>query len=33
MWNIERGIEFDGIRISLTDPDQFEKYIEEKKVP
>ena len=33
MWNIERGIEFDGIRISLTDPDQFEKYIEEKKDP
>jgi endonuclease/exonuclease/phosphatase family metal-dependent hydrolase len=33
MWNIERGIEFDGIRISLTEPDQFEKYIEEKKGP
>jgi hypothetical protein len=23
MWNIERGIGFDGIRISLTDPDQL----------
>jgi endonuclease/exonuclease/phosphatase family metal-dependent hydrolase len=33
MWNIERGIEFDGIRISLTDSDQFGKYIEEKKDP
>jgi endonuclease/exonuclease/phosphatase family metal-dependent hydrolase len=32
-WNIERGIQFDGIRISLTEPDQFEKYIEEKKDP
>jgi endonuclease/exonuclease/phosphatase family metal-dependent hydrolase len=31
MWNIERGIEFDGIRISLTEPDKFEKYIKEKK--
>lgn len=33
MWNIERGIEFDGIRISLTEPDKFGKYIEEKKGP
>jgi endonuclease/exonuclease/phosphatase family metal-dependent hydrolase len=33
MWNIERGIEFDGIRISLTEPDKFGKYIEEKKDP
>lgn len=33
MWNIERGIEFDGIRISLTEPDKFGKYIEEKKNP
>ncbi len=31
MWNIERGIEFDGIRISLTEPEKFGKYIEEKK--
>ena len=31
MWNIERGIEFDGIRTSLTEPDKFGKYIEEKK--
>jgi endonuclease/exonuclease/phosphatase family metal-dependent hydrolase len=30
-WNIERGIEFDGIRISLTEPDKFEAYIQEKK--
>jgi hypothetical protein len=30
-WNIERGIEFDGIRISLTEPDKFEAYIHEKK--
>jgi len=33
MWNIERGIEFDGIRISLTEQDQFEKYIDGKKDP
>jgi hypothetical protein len=33
MWNIERGIEFDGIRISLTEPEKFGKYIEEKKDP
>jgi endonuclease/exonuclease/phosphatase family metal-dependent hydrolase len=33
MWNIERGIEFDGIRISLAEPDKFRKYIEEKKDP
>jgi endonuclease/exonuclease/phosphatase family metal-dependent hydrolase len=32
-WNIERGIEFDGIRISLTEPDKFEAYIQEKKDP
>src|SRR5579862_7292552 len=31
MWNIERGIMFDGIRISLTEPEKFGKYIEEKK--
>jgi endonuclease/exonuclease/phosphatase family metal-dependent hydrolase len=33
MWNIERGIEFDGIRISVTKPDKFETYIEQKKDP
>src|SRR5580693_1985344 len=32
-WNIERGIEFDGIRISLTEPDKFGTYIESKKDP
>jgi endonuclease/exonuclease/phosphatase family metal-dependent hydrolase len=32
-WNIERGIEFDGIRISLSEPDKFEAYIQEKKDP
>jgi endonuclease/exonuclease/phosphatase family metal-dependent hydrolase len=31
MWNIERGIYFDGIRISLADPDKFENYIQQKK--
>lgn len=33
MWNIERGIQFDGIRTSLTEPDKFGAYIEEKKGP
>jgi len=32
-WNIERGIQFDGIRTSLTEPDKFEAYIQEKKDP
>jgi endonuclease/exonuclease/phosphatase family metal-dependent hydrolase len=32
-WNIERGIEFDGIRISLSEPDKFEAYIQEKRDP
>jgi endonuclease/exonuclease/phosphatase family metal-dependent hydrolase len=32
-WNIERGIEFDGIRTSLTEPDKFEEYIQKKKDP
>jgi hypothetical protein len=32
-WNIERGIEFDGIRISLTEPDKFEASIQEEKDP
>jgi endonuclease/exonuclease/phosphatase family metal-dependent hydrolase len=33
MWNIERGIQLDGITIALTEPDKFGKYIEEKKDP
>jgi endonuclease/exonuclease/phosphatase family metal-dependent hydrolase len=33
MWNIERGIELDGITIALTQGDKFGKYIEEKKDP
>jgi endonuclease/exonuclease/phosphatase family metal-dependent hydrolase len=33
MWNIERGIELDGIKIALTEPDKFGKYMEEKKDP
>ncbi len=31
MWNIERGIMFDGIRIGLTEPETFLQYIKEKK--
>ena len=31
MWNIERGNELDGIKIALTEPDKFGKYINEKK--
>jgi len=33
MWNIERGLEFEGIRIALTEPDKFGKFIEENKDP
>ncbi|MGA7964061.1 MAG: endonuclease/exonuclease/phosphatase family protein [Candidatus Acidiferrales bacterium] len=33
MWNIERGIEFDGIRTSLAEPDKFDAYIQVKKDP
>jgi endonuclease/exonuclease/phosphatase family metal-dependent hydrolase len=33
MWNIERGIEFDGIRTSLTEQNKFGTYIEQKKDP
>jgi endonuclease/exonuclease/phosphatase family metal-dependent hydrolase len=33
MWNIERGVELDGILISLTEPDKFGKYIDEKRDP
>src|SRR5579871_5462627 len=32
-WNIERGIELDGIKVALTNPDQFDKVIAEKKDP
>jgi endonuclease/exonuclease/phosphatase family metal-dependent hydrolase len=32
-WNIERGIEFEGIRTALTEPDNFRKFIDEKKDP
>src|SRR5271156_2715224 len=32
-WNIERGIEFDGIRTALTEQDKFGKFIDEKKDP
>jgi endonuclease/exonuclease/phosphatase family metal-dependent hydrolase len=31
MWNVERGVALDGIKIALTEPDKFGKYIEEKK--
>ncbi len=31
MWNIERGIQFGGIRTSLAEPDKFEAYIQKKK--
>jgi endonuclease/exonuclease/phosphatase family metal-dependent hydrolase len=33
MWNIERGIELEGIKIALTEPDKFGKYIQEKRDP
>jgi len=33
MWNIERGIEFDGIRISLAEQGKFATHIEQKKDP
>ena len=33
MWNIERGIEFDGIRNSMSEQDKFGEYIEQKKDP
>jgi hypothetical protein len=33
MWNIERGIYLDGIKIALTQPDKFGSYIDEKKDP
>ncbi|HKM66359.1 MAG TPA: endonuclease/exonuclease/phosphatase family protein [Candidatus Acidoferrum sp.] len=31
MWNIERGIMFDGIRSGLTEPEKFPQYIQDKK--
>jgi endonuclease/exonuclease/phosphatase family metal-dependent hydrolase len=33
MWNIERGVNLDGIRIALTEPENFGKVIAEKKDP
>jgi endonuclease/exonuclease/phosphatase family metal-dependent hydrolase len=33
MWNIERGIELDGIRTALTEPGNFGKVIDEQKDP
>src|SRR5215467_8083918 len=30
-WNIERGINFDSIRIALSEPQKFDKVIAEKK--
>lgn len=33
MWNIERGIQFEGIRTSLTAPEKFPKYIDDTKDP
>jgi endonuclease/exonuclease/phosphatase family metal-dependent hydrolase len=32
-WNIERGINFDSIRITLSEPQKFDKVIAEKKDP
>jgi endonuclease/exonuclease/phosphatase family metal-dependent hydrolase len=32
-WNIERGIEFDPIRIALSEPGKFDRVIAEKKDP
>ena len=32
-WNIERGIELDSIKTTLTKPDEFDKIIAEKKDP
>jgi endonuclease/exonuclease/phosphatase family metal-dependent hydrolase len=33
MWNIERGIYLDGMKIALTQPDKFGAYIDDKKDP
>jgi len=33
MWNIERGVDLDGIRIALAEPENFEKVIAEKRDP
>ena len=32
-WNIERGIQFDPIRIALSEPDKFDQVLAEKKDP
>jgi len=32
-WNIERGIELDGIKIALSEPEKFDQVIAEKKDP
>jgi len=32
-WNIERGIQFDPIRIALSDPDKFDQVLNERKDP
>jgi len=33
LWNIERGIQFDPIRISLSEPDKFDQVLSERKDP
>jgi len=33
LWNIERGIELDAIKVALTKPDQLDKVIADKKDP
>lgn len=32
-WNIERGFQFDSIRIALSEPDKFDQVLSEKKDP
>jgi endonuclease/exonuclease/phosphatase family metal-dependent hydrolase len=33
LWNIERGIQFDAIRIALSEPDKFDQVLAERKDP
>jgi hypothetical protein len=33
LWNIERGIQFDPIRIALSEPDKFDQVLAERKDP
>jgi endonuclease/exonuclease/phosphatase family metal-dependent hydrolase len=33
LWNIERGIQFDPIRIALSEPDKFDQVLAERKNP